>query len=50
MLKGNSNYFIIGDYAKDPAFRDTFQEWLNTLWAAKDALIEDFFNERRKAA
>ncbi|HNY64780.1 MAG TPA: acyltransferase [Deltaproteobacteria bacterium] len=41
---------IIGDYAKDPAFRDTFQEWLNTLWAAKDALIEDFFNERRKAA
>jgi 1-acyl-sn-glycerol-3-phosphate acyltransferase len=41
---------LIGDYAKDPAFRDTFQEWLNKLWDDKDTLIEEFFHERRKAA
>ncbi len=41
---------LIGDYAKDPAFRESFQEWLNTLWTEKDLLIETFFNKARKAA
>jgi len=38
---------LIGDYAKDPAFRDSFQDWLNTLWCEKDNLIDSFFNEKR---
>lgn len=28
-----------GDYEADPAFRDSFQTWVNTLWADKDAQI-----------
>ena len=28
-----------GDYEADPAFRDSFQAWVNTLWADKDAQI-----------
>jgi 1-acyl-sn-glycerol-3-phosphate acyltransferase len=29
-----------GDYENDAAFRAHFQTWVNTLWAEKDALIE----------
>jgi 1-acyl-sn-glycerol-3-phosphate acyltransferase len=29
-----------GDYAGDPQFRARMQEWVNALWADKDALIE----------
>ena len=28
-----------GDYEADPAFRESFQTWVNTLWADKDAQI-----------
>jgi 1-acyl-sn-glycerol-3-phosphate acyltransferase len=28
-----------GDYEADPAYRDSFQTWVNTLWADKDARI-----------
>ena len=31
---------IRGDYASDPQFRARMQEWVNALWAEKDALIE----------
>jgi 1-acyl-sn-glycerol-3-phosphate acyltransferase len=41
---------LLGDYEKDPAFKDSFQDWLNRLWSAKDDLIEAFFHEKRKAA
>jgi 1-acyl-sn-glycerol-3-phosphate acyltransferase len=30
---------MAGDYANDPTFRTRMQEWMNTLWAEKDALI-----------
>ena len=29
-----------GDYFQDPAFRESFQRWLNGLWAEKDRLIQ----------
>ncbi len=29
-----------GDYEKDPAFRQTVQNWVNQLWSEKDARIE----------
>jgi hypothetical protein len=29
-----------GDYANDPAFRERFQLWLNSLWVKKDGLID----------
>ena len=31
---------LLGDYQNDPAFRENFQAWLNSLWAEKDQLIE----------
>jgi 1-acyl-sn-glycerol-3-phosphate acyltransferase len=31
---------LVGDYARDRAFRRRFQQWLNQLWSEKDALIE----------
>jgi hypothetical protein len=31
---------VAGDYAGDPEFRARMQEWVNGLWAEKDALIE----------
>jgi 1-acyl-sn-glycerol-3-phosphate acyltransferase len=31
---------LVGDYARDRAFRRRFQKWLNDLWAEKDDLIE----------
>jgi 1-acyl-sn-glycerol-3-phosphate acyltransferase len=33
------NAALRGDYEADPAFRDSFQAWVNTLWADKDAQI-----------
>jgi hypothetical protein len=30
---------MIGDYFNDPAFRETFQEWVNQLWIKKDETI-----------
>ncbi len=30
---------LAGDYANDPTFRGRMQEWINSLWAEKDALI-----------
>jgi 1-acyl-sn-glycerol-3-phosphate acyltransferase len=29
-----------GDYQNDPAFRERFQAWVNTLWEEKDARLE----------
>lgn len=31
---------VNGDYAGDPHFRASMQEWVNALWAEKDELIE----------
>jgi len=31
---------VQGDYANDPQFRARMQDWVNALWAEKDALIE----------
>ncbi len=31
---------LAGDYENDPAFRQTVQDWVNRLWADKDARIE----------
>lgn len=33
--------FISGDYENDAEFRARFQEWISTLWTAKDALIAE---------
>jgi 1-acyl-sn-glycerol-3-phosphate acyltransferase len=41
---------LIGDYENDPAYRESFQEWLNRLWIEKDELIESIINEMRMAA
>ena len=32
--------FSVGDYARDPEFRRTVQQWLEALWREKDAQIE----------
>ena len=31
---------VRGDYENDPAFRARFQEWINDLWAEKDARLD----------
>ncbi|RUO66478.1 1-acyl-sn-glycerol-3-phosphate acyltransferase [Pseudidiomarina planktonica] len=31
---------LIGDYFNDDAFRDNFQQWLNSRWQKKDQVIE----------
>jgi 1-acyl-sn-glycerol-3-phosphate acyltransferase len=36
-----------GDYENDPAFRERFQTWLNTLWAGKDARITQLGRDQR---
>lgn len=33
---------LMGDYFQDPDFRKRFQEWINGLWAEKDACIEHY--------
>jgi 1-acyl-sn-glycerol-3-phosphate acyltransferase len=45
---------IGGDYQNDAPFRELFQEWINRLWAEKDArvramLAEDASHEKREA-
>lgn len=32
---------LVGDYFNDAAFKDHFQNWLNTRWVNKDARIEE---------
>lgn len=31
---------LVGDYQNDAAFRERFQQWMNALWAEKDATFE----------
>ena len=33
-----------GSYQEDAAFRDHFQQWVNTVWADKDKKINDMLN------
>ncbi len=40
---------IIGDYENDPAFKERFQDWLNTLWSRKDQLIGKIKGNRAPA-
>lgn len=42
--------FVAGDYTGDPAFRERFQNWLNALWARKDARLDRMINRRPQAA
>lgn len=37
--------FAGGDYQNDAAFRQRFQDWMNALWADKDATIERLLGE-----
>jgi 1-acyl-sn-glycerol-3-phosphate acyltransferase len=39
---------LIGDYQNDPAFREHFQEWLNTVWKKKDQQITEIKAELAK--
>jgi hypothetical protein len=39
-----------GDYAGDAQFRARMQEWVNALWAEKDALIEQLVRPAAKQA
>jgi hypothetical protein len=36
---------LVGDYARDRAFRLQFQQWLNGLWEEKDACIQEMQNK-----
>ena len=36
---------IGGDYRNDPAYRERFQAWMNTLWEDKDAQLERMHGE-----
>ncbi|MCP4693583.1 MAG: acyltransferase [Desulfobacterales bacterium] len=36
---------LLGDYFQDEEFREKFQEWLNNLWAEKDARIHELLLE-----
>jgi len=38
---------LIGDYQGDAAFRERFQQWMNALWADKDATFERLFGGTR---
>jgi len=35
-----------GDYQNDPAFRERFQAWVNTLWEEKDARLQQLLGGR----
>lgn len=37
---------LLGDYDKDPEFREAFQQWLNQLWREKDDLLVAMAQER----
>jgi 1-acyl-sn-glycerol-3-phosphate acyltransferase len=39
--RGIEPWLVAGDYANDPAFREQFQQWLATLWADKDRLLDE---------
>lgn len=41
---------IGGDYARDKAFRERFQTWLNGVWQRKDARLERLINRPAAAA
>lgn len=36
---------FLGDYANDPAFRETFQAWVSQLWVAKDKRLDELRRE-----
>jgi hypothetical protein len=38
---------MVGDYLADKAFRGLMQEWVNSLWTDKDALLVEL---KRSAA
>lgn len=38
---------LIGDYQNDAAFRERFQQWMNVLWAEKDATFERLLGSAR---
>ncbi len=40
---------LIGDYDGDPAYRESFQNWINGLWSRKDKTLEEMLSERDKA-
>ncbi|MCU1715689.1 acyltransferase [Pseudomonas sp. 5P_3.1_Bac2] len=37
--------FIGGNYDKDPVYRQNFQNWVNQLWQAKDAQLEQLHQQ-----
>lgn len=41
---------VNGDYQDDPVFRERFQNWINLLWARKDARLEHMINRRPAGA
>lgn len=38
--------FLSGDYERDPAFREDFQQWVRDLWVEKDALLDHLLRRR----
>lgn len=38
---------LLGDYFKDPEYKERFQEWLNGIWADKDNCLECLANIQR---
>lgn len=41
---------VAGDYTRDRAFRERFQQWLNALWQRKDARLEAMVTRRPAGA
>lgn len=41
------DWMFKGDYLNDPAYRERFQEWVNTKWAAKDIELDALITEIR---
>lgn len=39
---------IVGDYINNPAFKITFQQWLNTLWQDKDNALTQLYTLNNK--
>ena len=37
---------LIGDYQNDPAFKESFQAWVNELWRAKDQRLSELAGSR----
>jgi len=38
----------LGDYAEDAEFRETFQQWVNELWKAKDERLEKMIHTQNR--